>query len=160
MAPRSIKRPIPGTRGALVLVLILLQAACSLSALRPDPPQVSLADLRLEKLGVFEQRYGLTLRLRNPNDYPLKVAGLDFTVALNGRRFADGVAPDGFSLPANGESTVDVTVTSDLGSVLDLIREWSAGEQGLTYRLSGHARLADWGMSVPFERTGQLAPAD
>jgi len=152
MSPRSIRT------ACVLLCLAVVQTACSLSALRPDPPQVSLADLRLEKLGLFEQRYGLTLRLRNPNDYPLKVSGLDFTVALNGRQFADGVAPDGFSLPANGETTVDVTVTSDLGHVLDLIREWSAGDEKLAYRLSGHARLADWGLSVPFERSGQLAP--
>lgn len=145
-------------RTARLLLLVLsatLLAGCA--TFRPEAPEVRLADLSIDSIGLFEQRYRLGLRMRNPNDRALDVESLRFDLALAGRSFADGVTTDGFSLPAGGEERVEVVVTSDLGSVLDLLSDWMDGGRALPYRLSGEARLADWGgITVPFSRDGRL----
>ena len=145
-------------RTARLLFLLLsttLLAGCA--TLRPEAPEVRLADLSIESIGLFEQRYRLGLRMRNPNDRDLDVESLRFDLALAGRSFAEGVNTEGFSLAANGEERVEVVVTSDLGSVLDLLSDWVDGNRALPYRLSGEARLARWGgITVPFSRDGRL----
>jgi LEA14-like dessication related protein len=141
-----------------ILLLVLsaaLLAGCA--TFRPEAPEVRLADLSIDRIGLFEQRYRLGLRMRNPNDRDLDIESLRFDLALAGRSFADGVSADGFRLPAGGEERVEVVVTSDLGSVLDLLSDWIDGDRALPYRLSGEARLADWGgITVPFSRDGRL----
>ena len=145
-------------RSARILLLVLsvtLLAGCA--TFRPDPPEVRLADLSIDRIGLFEQRYRLGLRMRNPNDRELDVESLRFDLILAGRAFADGVSTEGFSLPAGGEERVEVVVRSDLGSVLDLLSDWVEGDRALPYRLSGTARLADWGgITVAFSRDGEL----
>ena len=145
-------------RTARILLLVLsvtLLAGCA--TFRPEAPEVRLADLSIESIGLFEQSYRLGLRMRNPNDRALDVESLRFDLTLAGRSFADGVATEGFTLPAGGEERVEVVVRSDLGSVLDLLSDWVDGNRALPYRLSGEARLADWGgITVPFSRDGRL----
>lgn len=138
----------------LALAVTLL-AGCA--AFRPEAPEVRLADLSIDSIGLFEQRYRLGLRMYNPNDRALEVESLRFDLVLAGRSFADGVATEGFSLPAGGEERVEVVVRSDLGSVLDLLSDWIDGDRALPYRLSGTATLAGWGgITVPFSRDGKL----
>ncbi|MDZ7788210.1 MAG: LEA type 2 family protein [Halofilum sp. (in: g-proteobacteria)] len=145
-------------RTARLLLLVLsvtLLAGCA--TFRPEAPEVRLADLSIDSIGLFEQRYRLGLRMRNPNDRDLDVESLRFDLTLAGRSFAEGVNTEGFRLPANGEERVEVVVTSDLGSVLDLLSDWIDGNRALPYRLSGDARLAGWGgITVPFSRDGRL----
>ncbi|MFW5969729.1 MAG: LEA type 2 family protein [Halofilum sp. (in: g-proteobacteria)] len=140
----------------LLLVLsVTLLAGCA--TFRPEAPEVRLVDLSIDSVGLFEQRYRLALRMRNPNDRDLDIESLRFDLALAGRPFADGVSTEGFSLPAGGEERVELVVRSDLGSVLDLLSDWADGNRALPYRLSGDARLADWGgTTVPFARDGRL----
>ena len=145
-------------RIARILLLVLsatLLAGCA--TFRPEAPEVRLAELSIDSIGLFEQRYRLGLRMRNPNDRALDVESLRFDLTLAGRSFADGVTTEGFTLPAGGEERVEVVVRSDLGSVLDLLSDWVDGERALPYRLSGDARLAGWGgITVPFSRDGRL----
>ena len=145
-------------RTARLLVLLLsvtLLTGCA--TFRPEAPEVRLADLSIDSIGLFEQRYRLGLRMRNPNDRDLDVESLRFDLTLAGRSFAEGVNTEGFSLPAGGEERVEVVVTSDLGSVLDLLSDWIDGNRALPYRLSGDARLAGWGgITIPFSRDGRL----
>lgn len=142
-------------RTLLVALAVTLLAGCA--AFRPEAPEVHLADLSIDRIGLFEQSYRLGLRMRNPNDRALDVESLRFDLALAGRSFADGVTTEGFSLPAGGEERVEVVVRSDLGSVLDLLSDWIDGNRALPYRLSGEARLAGWGgITVPFSRDGRL----
>ncbi len=140
----------------LMLVLsVTLLTGCA--TFRPEAPEVRLADLSIESIGLFEQSYRLGLRMRNPNDRALDVESLRFDLTLAGRSFADGVSTEAFSLPAGGEERVEVVVRSDLGSVLDLLSDWIDGNRALPYRLSGTASMAGWGgITVPFSRDGQL----
>lgn len=145
-------------RAIACLAGLLGLAACA-GLLRPEPPEVRLAGLAIEEIGLFEQRYRVTLRLRNPNAFALRIEALRFDLSLNGRAFADGASARGFEVPAKGSERAEVVVVSDLAAVLDLIGPWLRGESGaLGYRIAGEADLANRSRPVPFERSGTLAP--
>lgn len=142
-------------RHALLVLAAGLLAACA--ALRPEPPEVRLADVAIERIGLFEQTYRLGLRLRNPNARTLRIESLTFDLALAGRPFADGVSTDGVEIAAGGEERIELEVRSDPGRMLDVLQAFAEGERDLPYRLEGEARLGGRGVEVPFAREGQLA---
>lgn len=136
-------------------LLAFVLAGCA--AFRPEPPEVHLADVRLDRLGLFEQRYRVGLRMRNPNDRALEFESLRFELSVAGRHLADGVSSARFSLPAGGERRIEVLVSSDLGSLFDVLGDWLGDDiTAVPYRISGEARLAGRDRHVPFERDGRL----
>ena len=139
----------------LFLGLALLLAGCATS--RPEPPEVRLADVWIDRLSLFEQRYRVGLRMRNPNDRALEFESLRFELSVAGHQLADGVSNDAFALPAGGERRVEVLVSSDLGALFDALGGWLTDDvTALPYRISGEARLAGHDRLVPFERAGRL----
>ncbi|MBS1191246.1 MAG: Water Stress and Hypersensitive response domain protein [Rhodocyclaceae bacterium] len=139
----------------LAWVLALLLAACAAPITKA--PAVTLAGVDIESLGLFEQRFILTLRVRNPNEVDIPVEGLVFDVELNGRHFADGVSGLAVTIPRLGEAMLEVRATSNLAAFL---RQWrdmeKAGRPGLDYRVRGNLRVAGYG-ELPFDHRGEAA---
>ncbi|HEY5598379.1 MAG TPA: LEA type 2 family protein, partial [Kiloniellales bacterium] len=71
--------------------LVLVLAACA-PIDKAEPPEVSLADIKLLPGGLFEQKFQLELRVTNPNNFDLPLEGLSFKLALNDQPFAQGVS--------------------------------------------------------------------
>jgi len=137
------------------LLLAVLAACAGLSGLS-QKPEISLAGLDLLELGLFEQRFAFRLRIRNPNDVALPISGLTFAVDLNGQPFASGLSDKAVTVPRFGEAVLDVTATSNLGSVLRQLRELQkGGRERVDYRLSGRVMVDGLG-ALPFERKGEI----
>lgn len=138
----------------LGLLAALLLTACA--AFVSKPPEVTLAGLDLESIGLFEQRYVLQLRVRNPNDADIPVDGLSFEVEVNGTHFASGISNQAVTIPRLGEAVLEVPATSNLASFL---RQWRDPEQGgpagLDYRIHGSLRVAGHG-ALPFDHEGEV----
>jgi LEA14-like dessication related protein len=66
-------------RIALVLSTLALAACFNAQA-----PKVSVADVDVKSLGLFEQRFDISLRVGNPNDFDLAIEALDFDLEVNG----------------------------------------------------------------------------
>jgi len=158
--PEHIKRP--PRRAFLVLLAVLLSGCAGPGAYR-EPPRVSLVSIQPKEMGVLEQRYGLQLRMLNPNDTALPVAGMQYSLQINDREFAYGVSRQPVSIPAYGEAVLDVDVVSNLLSVLQQLQEANTGKQdSLRYRLSGSLSLENRLGKLPFDYHGELdyLPAD
>jgi LEA14-like dessication related protein len=140
----------------LFCLLVFLLSACAGLGGLSQKPEVSLAGLDLVELGLFEQRFVMKLRIQNPNDVDLPINGLAFDVALNGQHFAKGLSPKPLIIPRMGEALLEVTATSNLGSVLRQIRELQkGGRDRIDYRMNGKLSLDGVG-SIPFDRQGDL----
>jgi LEA14-like dessication related protein len=147
------------SKAPAVLLALALTAAGGCAGLwrTTEPPRVSLVDVRPLAMTLFEQRYGLKLRVQNPNPTPLSVDGMSFDVELNERAFATGVSPRGFSVPAYGETVVDVEVVSNLARLYEQLRALESGHgEALRYRLSGDLHLTGPAESLRFEQDGAL----
>ena len=145
--------------GLAVALLAAVMAGCAgLERLRPEAPYVTLAGLRMLDLSLFEQRFEVALRMRNPNGFALPIQGLRYQLEVNGASFAKGASGEGVNLPAYGEEVLRLTVVSDLGSTLAQIRRWQQDPpDDLSYRLTGSVDVGSLAPSLPFDVAGNVA---
>ena len=140
-----------------VLGLLGLLSACAGLTERPEPPQVSLANINIMELGIFEQRYGLRLRIQNPNSFALPLAGMSYQLYINGESFAHGVSSDRVTIPAFGENVVDVDVVSSLTQLAKQLTDLGAqARPSVKYRLEGKVKLDNFVGNIPFNYEGEV----
>ena len=146
-----------GIRHSLWLLIALVLAGCATSAIYQESPRVTLSSIQPKDMTLLEQRYGLQLRIMNPNDMALPVEGLSYALEINGREFAYGVSNAAVSIPPYSEALLDVEVVSNLLNIMQQLQELQ-GEQhdALAYRLSGKIGLAGSPARLPFEYEGEL----
>jgi len=153
-SPDGIKRS--RCRALLVLLAVLVSGCAGPGAYR-ETPRVSLVSIQPKEMGVLEQRYGLQLRILNPNDTDLPVTGMQYSLQINDHEFAYGVSRQPVTIPAYGEAVLDVDVVSSLLSVLQQLQEADTGKQeSLRYRLSGSLSLKNRLGKLPFDYRGEL----
>lgn len=145
-------------RGFIMLALCAALCACGSLGRVVDPPRVTLTNVALVQANLLEQRYRLTLRVQNPNSMAIPIRGLDYAVKLSGIDFASGTTPNGFTLAALGEDTVDIDVSTNLldsaRQIYTLLRQ---KPDNLDYQLSGKIVVdMPFIKSIPFSRTGQV----
>jgi LEA14-like dessication related protein len=141
----------------LVLFASVLLGACATLSPYKESPRVSLVSIQPQQMGVLEQRFGLQLRILNPNDVAIPVEGLSYTIEINNREFAYGVSRQAVEIPAFGEALLDVDVVSNLLNVVQQLQALNGETRSsLDYRLSGKISLADSPASLPFDYSGEL----
>lgn len=139
------------------LLLVLSLTACAWLPQKPQTPRVSLVSVQLISMELLEQRYGLTLRIQNPNDFALNIQGLDFEVELNRMPFASGVAGQRVAVPAFGEALMQVEVSSSVWSLARQLREVGEGRQEeFNYRIHGRMSLGNRLSVIPFASAGTI----
>lgn len=142
--------------GFLFLLLATMLVACASLSTYKEAPRVSLVSIEPREIELLEQRFGIRLRIMNPNDVPIPVEGLSYALEINGREFAYGVSRQAVSIPAYGETTLDVEVVSSFLKVMRQLQHMQGADGKLTYRLSGKIGLADSSGSLPFDYRGEL----
>ncbi len=149
---------LPRQGSFCLLLMAVLLSACAGLYPRPDPPNVTLAGLRVVEMGLFEQRYRLRLRIQNPNAFALPIRGMDYELTLNDREFARGVSRQYVTVPAFGEEVLEVDVISNLGELIEQLQDLGAGRvYTLSYGLSGGISLANRAIKIPFDYQGEIA---
>lgn len=146
----------------IALLMTLALAACAgIGAAPTQPPHVSLVDLRVQDVKLFEQRYGMELRVQNPNSVPLSIVGMDYSVRLNDIEFGKGVSRQPVTVPAYGEAVIVVDLVSSTWSLLQRVRELQRGRlpQGLKVRIAGGMSLARGAEPLPFMFQGEIGRA-
>lgn len=168
--PPPMKTPL---RSALLLVLaflpLLFAAGCAsiIGDNSPARPAISFADMELQGIKGLETIFRLHLKVTNPNDTPIDIRGLNCTLHISGKPFADGSSDEHITVPASGAADVPVTVYTTMfdlvGPVIELLQNGvSPAEQTgkpLEYALSGRLRTGDTGEDlIPFAMKGKLPP--
>lgn len=150
---------IRSLRFAGIAALALALGAC---ATVPDPVNVSVAGIDSLPGEGLELRMLVKLRVQNPNDKAVPFRGASVRMNVQQRTFATGVMNNPGTLPALGETVVEVPVTV---SALNAIRQVMGLLDGqpidkIRYSLSGKLHTGGLG-GLRFGTDGELnAPAD
>ena len=142
----------------VVAAMALLASGCATLAASVEPPAVRLAGVKLVEAGFSRQSYVLTLAVTNPNGFSLPVRGVAYRVRLAGETFAEGDSPRSFDIPANGESSFDLTVNTDLMRSISSLRGLlEQREKTISYELDGELRVnLPFAGGIPFSRSGEV----
>ncbi|MCW8194627.1 LEA type 2 family protein [Proteobacteria bacterium 005FR1] len=105
----------------LIVVSIVALQACAVFRPGFEKPEVKIDSLQLLPSEGLSQRFRIGLLLSNPNSIALPIAGMTYTVSLNGYRVITGLAGDVPALPPYTETSVMVEGSADLVSVLRLM---------------------------------------
>lgn len=138
-----------------IATLLIFAAMCGCVTMQS--PHVTLTDLRIVDLTLFEQSYALKIRVQNPNPVALPITGMNFQLDVNETELGRGVSDRAVTVPAYGEAVMEIKVVSNLARVLDQIRGLGNGKaQVLRYRLAGDIRVANRLSKLPFDYQGQI----
>jgi LEA14-like dessication related protein len=138
---------------------ILFLAGCAGPGKKLEPPRITLANIQVQEIKIFESVFQIDLRVVNPNDVAIDIKGLDCELELNDKHFASGVSNKRTKVSSFDTAVIPITVYS---SVLDLAKGlFDAGKkQMMKYKLKGRLHLGG-GLSVPsvipFESEGELS---
>lgn len=148
------------SRRYLSLLTFLLLAGCATVPEHVEPPQVSLADVRLGDINLFEQHFTLILRVRNPNNFSLPLEGANLDISVNDQPFAHGTSNDRVTVPRLGEATVKIDAVSPMATVIQQMRalKQQGEKKEVAYRLNGRVFVAGRQDGVPVDYRGTILP--
>ena len=143
-------------------MLFLGLSSCGLLTSKPESPRLTLVGLKLISVELLEQRYQVSVRVKNPNDFELLIRGIDFRLDINDQAFADGVSKQSVTVPPYGEVVMGFEVTSNL---LQVFRQFQSLQEDrsstLQYRINGSLAIGVgiW-RKLPFDYAGELQLSD
>ena len=142
-------------QGWLAGLIALGMTACSGLPLNAVAPRVSVAEVDIKNLGLFEQRFDVGLRVNNPNDFDLIIEALDFELELNGRPFAKGLTRVTTQVPAASSSLVQVDAVTQSTNLIQQFKTLpDALKGGVPYRIRGRVKTDLSSRWLPFEQNG------
>lgn len=103
-------------------------------------PSVSVQNLSVTGLNLDSVNLLLRLKVSNPNDFKLALAGYDYQIKFNNKELLKGETSEGFSVPAAAASSVDVPLTIGFNQVMDLLNQVGDDNQ-LNYEVNANMRL-------------------
>ena len=134
----------------------LLASGCASLLHDAEPPEVLVTNITPLEATLFEQQLKVDIRVRNPNPFELNVTGLDFTLNLNEKRLARGLANEAVTIPRLGDAIVSVNTTT---STLEVMRQLISlhEQQDMKYQITGVLHLD--GTRLPFDSEGVIFDA-
>jgi LEA14-like dessication related protein len=144
--------------GAFATVLLLVAGCATLSG-TTEAPYLSLVSIEPAELTPFEQKYRLAVRVQNPNAHALDISGLSYVLDINGQALLKGVSDEPASIPAYGESTLQLSGVSTLFGLMRQLRALQEGKDAsINYKLHGKLSLGNSIRALPFSYEGTLLP--
>lgn len=139
---------------ATVTIAGLLGCATTASV---EPLEVTLADLEVADVTVFETTLLARLRITNPNPEPFVVDGASFKLILDGKKVGTGTAPAAFTVERLGSTVIDAEFHINNATVLMRVTD-ILDKQTVSYGVAGSlfTRGTFGTRRMRFDRAGSL----
>ena len=127
----------------------------------PKVPNISLAGIKIDQLGLTGAKLGLQLNVDNPNNFGLDIRQLVYNLTVNGQQWAQSNLGETISLDKKGNSQLNIPISLnflEMGSALYKVLTQS---QPLDYQLNGDMKLDTSlpllkDISAPFNKAGTV----
>lgn len=137
----------------LAFTVALLLPGCASWFIKGEAPEVLVTNVTPLDATIFEQRLRVDLRVRNPNDFDYHLTGIDFTLALNGKRLARGLGSKEVTIPRLGDAVITIDTTTSTLDIVHQLLQFSQ-KQELMYDIKGVLHSTEG--RLPFTNTGTL----
>jgi LEA14-like dessication related protein len=127
-------------RRLLVLLVALGLTGCSVFVPKLERPTLSVVGVQLLKSDLWHQELRVRMRVQNPNDRSLPVAGIVYQLDVEGQELAHGMSGDSFVVPALGEAEFDMSVSANMANML--FKLLSRNNPQVEYRIYGKISLS------------------
>lgn len=133
------------------MMLTIMLTACSSGPVQK--PNISVRYAEISKLSFTQSSATFTIRVDNPNAFPIYLSGVDYGMSLNGHLVADGSYDASTKIPAGASKRLDMPVKIRIAEILTLIPSFLSQGQ-VKYDLVGKVRTPL--ISLPFKKTGGI----
>ncbi len=141
---------------AALFGVVALPAGCATMS-TPEPPDVTLVNIRAIEMTIFETTLEVQLRVSNPNPEPLALEGASFKLYLDGKKVGSGMTPEKIEVPRLESAVLRATVHINNASAL-LRMKGILAEREVTYGLRGKLFVTrpNGTVRLKIEREGRL----
>jgi len=138
----------------LLFTLLIALSGCS-SVIQQ--PKISIDNIELGELSLRKGEAVFTLKIHNPNSFPLYLYGIDYGLKLNEVSVAGGESREKIAIAARSQQKVRIPVTLSTMTLLKMIPQF-LGDRQLKYELHGSVKTPI--ISLPFHRIGGINISD
>jgi len=136
----------------LLLMMVVLTAACGTKIIRGASPMV-----RINELSHQDNSITIELSMRNPNGVELDIQSIDFSLLVSGDELFSYTGPANTNIVVNGTETWTVEV-EESDSSRELLNSLQSGEvKSLPYSMKGSVFSQEDG-DLYFEHEGHIYP--
>ncbi len=119
-------------------------------------PKIAEVGLKVRNLSITEAKFDVSIKLDNPNSFPLDISKLSYQLKMDGKDFSEGEM-ESASIPAKSEGELTIPVSMDLMAVgnwaFNLLQKGSSDYE-LTY--DAKYQIKDWPVKQQEKKTGTL----
>ena len=136
---------------------MIMASGCS--QLRPKNPTVAVQGVSVSSVSFTGISGTLSVKVTNPNHFGVPLASVDWQLTVGGARAVSGTIELSNTIPANGSTNVDISLTVRTLDAVRVARKLAAGAR--TYRISGvlHFNAPIGRIDVAFSGEGDLGQA-
>jgi len=143
---------------AVMLGWVLLLGGCAGLPTSLDPPKVSMESFSSLPSESGAPRFLIKLRVQNPNQQTLDIAGVSYSIALMGQEVVTGVSNEVPVIEGYSEGIVSLEANLKLFQVLRLLASLGQAETDeLTYRFTAKIDFKGLVPTQRVEEEGQIS---
>jgi LEA14-like dessication related protein len=125
-------------------------------------PDVTVRNLKLDKLNLTGAKMELELGLKNSNPFVLLLNRIDYEFAINGKTWASGIGKNVTQVTSKGETALTLPLTLDFTQIGQTVAQLLTGKEPLQYQLRGNLGMDSAlpllnKLTIPLDRTGTIA---
>ncbi len=122
-----------------------------------EQPSFSLQEIELQHVSWSKLDLNLIWEVGNPNNFDLKLRGMEYAIYLQGQKIGQGQSPKEILLGKSSITKVSLPLRVELKNLSDPLRFFFAGRD-LPYKIEGVAVLKTplGNTTIPFVKTGEV----
>jgi LEA14-like dessication related protein len=105
-------------------------------------PEVRITAIAVKKAELINTRFKVSLKIDNPNSFPVELSSFDYELYNSGRLWADGMREDILAIPPESSAETDLfLVMNFINMSRDLLNQ-IVSLRDINYRFTGKARVS------------------
>lgn len=143
--------------GASVFLALSL-TACGNLPIGLETPGVTVTSFRVLPSDAMTPRFEIGLNVTNPNAVPLNIAGLAYSISIEGKSVLDGVTNNIDPIDAYGSGDILITASPDvLAGVRVLTGLLRSGNDAVSYAFEAKLDVGSWLPDIRVRDEGEIS---